>query len=96
MTENNHENNDQLGNLFEKASQEEWIPLPGFESRVIARLDREKQSSQIGDIAWRLLPYTIAVSVAVTVLALMSESFEMMYFQLLSDPFTVENLIALL
>lgn len=86
-----------LNDIFNAASKEEWHPRDGFSDRVLARIVHEENSVILIDrIAWRILPFTAVASVAIVVIAVLGESFESMIFSTMSDPFAIEQIFALM
>jgi hypothetical protein len=79
------------------AAKEEWQPFDGFSNRVLARIEHEENSAVLIDrIAWRILPFTAAASLATAVVAAMGEFIPSVIYSTISDPFAIEQIIALI
>jgi len=86
---------DKLDFLFKVASHEEWTPLEGFEKRVLSRIDNTGKSYDIGMLAWRMLPYTVAISILIVIAASFGGSIESLIYPSMMDPLSVENIFAI-
>jgi len=87
---------DKLNALFKAASSEGWTPLEGFEGRVLSRIGDPGKSFDIGILAWRMLPYALAASILIVILASLGGSIESLIYPSIMDPLSVENLLTIL
>ena len=97
ISKNDKNPDENLDEIFNAASKEEWQPFDGFSDRVLARIESEDNSGiLIETIAWRILPYTAVASFAIAIAAVMGESFQSLIYSTISEPFAIEQIIALM
>jgi len=92
-----NEFDENLDSLFKKASEEIWNPHEGFDSRVLARIASEsKQPIELGTLAWKAVPFAVAASIIIGVLAYTGDSIQTIVYSEIMDPLAVENIMTLL
>jgi len=89
-----------LEEMFAAAKDEIWDAAPGFEGRLMARIRGElnQAAAEQSRLIWRVLPAAAAMAllaVAAYFLTGSLENWDGYIFNSVSDPITVENLIAL-